>query len=160
MTKHGRKENVTVVDDGTVHLHCYNLGIIFVSVPMIGKRAREQLEQQLQSANEARLMKEEMAENTEKAIKKKTKKRREDDNTVEKFRDRMKKNKDNNTSNNENDSNNNKITMVDEKKDSPTKTTTATTTTSTKDNVEVEEQTTMSKSMDEMIEETEVDELD
>ena len=158
--KHGRKENVTVVDDGTVHLHCYNLGIIFVSVPMIGKRAREQLEQQLQSANEARLMKEEMAENTEKAIKKKTKKRREDDNTVEKFRDRMKKNKDNNTSNNENDSNNNKITMVDEKKDSPTKTTTATTTTSTEENVEVEEQTTMSKSMDEMIEETEFDELD
>ena len=57
---------------------------------MLGKRAREHLERQLQSANEARVMKEEMRENREKARRKKKKKRREDDNTVEKFRDRMK----------------------------------------------------------------------
>ena len=85
---------------------------------MLGKRAREHLERQLQSANEARVMKEEMRENQENAKKKKKKKRREDDNTVEKFRDRMKGKK---GKNDENNSTNNKIQMVAEEDESTAK---------------------------------------
>ena len=140
--KHGRQDSVTIVNDGTVHLHCYNLGTIFVSVPMLGKRAREHLERQLQSANEARVMKEEMRENRENAKKKKKKKRREDDNTVEKFRDRMKGKK---GKNDENNSTNNKIQMVAEEDDSTAK--------------EASNEAP-TEAMDKLIEETEFDELD
>jgi zinc finger MYND domain-containing protein 10 len=51
-TKMSRKEFATVLPDGSARLHCYSIGSMFVSVPMVGRAAKDAMERKLKQEME------------------------------------------------------------------------------------------------------------
>ena len=45
--KISRKEFATALPDGSARLHCYTIGSMFVSVPMVGRAAKDAMERKL-----------------------------------------------------------------------------------------------------------------
>ena len=61
--KISRKEFATALPDGSARLHCYTIGSMFASVPMVGRAAKDAMERKLKQEIE-KMKKESTASDT------------------------------------------------------------------------------------------------